>query len=347
MTAMYFGLPALVFALASWVYFDATERGKPWAFAWGLAVLLLGWTLIPVVVYFSVRNQPPRLEVADKVAVRQYLVTTALTSMALTVAGAATAVAAALVWAVSRGYSTNSFRDLLASSLAAALVGAAIWVPHWQWLARRLDGQHPDAEFRALYALRRRELLTATFLFGGLAALTTLWVLGGALSALLQASYAAATVWLPVLGPALACAAAAAYHARYYLRVEASEPRRRFDSLPAPGIIPLPSRPVPWAPARHGAVWVGPQPPVTPVDISGRQSGPSGASRQDVPRPSPQPPSTPISGPVTPGGDGGSPALSPPGPFCTKCGTPGQPGDQFCRACGTRMGTSPAATTAA
>jgi hypothetical protein len=98
MTAITFGLLALGWAFASWVYFDATERGKPYAFLWGLAVLFLGWTLIPQIVYLSVRNQPPRFEVADRVATRQYLVTTVFTSMALTVAAAATALAAALVW---------------------------------------------------------------------------------------------------------------------------------------------------------------------------------------------------------------------------------------------------------
>jgi hypothetical protein len=348
MIAIEFGLPALGWALASWVYFDATERGKPWAFLWGLAVLLLGWTLIPLIVYLSVRNQPPRFEVADQVAVRQYLVTTALTSIALTVAGGATALAAALVWAVSKGYSTNDFRDLLASSLAAALVGAAIWVPHWQWLARRLDGELPDAEFRALYALRRSEVLTATFLFGGLAALTTLWVLGGALSALLQASYAAATLWLPFLGPALACATAATYHARYYLRMESSEQRRRFERLPAPSIISPPLRPVPWTTAPRGAVWVGPQPPATPADLSGRQSNAYGVSEQKAPSPAPQPSSSGIKNTVTPFGESDrNPGSSPVGRFCGKCGTPSPPGDQFCRACGTRLGTPSGAITAA
>jgi hypothetical protein len=244
--------------------------------------------------------------------------------------------------------SSNDFRDLLASSLAAALVGATIWVPHWQWLARRLDGDLPDGEFRALYAVRRRELLTVTFLLGGLAALTTLWVLGGALSAALQATYAAATVWLPLLGPALACAAAAAYHGRYYLKVEASEQSQRFERLPAPRIIPRPARPGPWTAAPKGPAWIAPQPTAIPASNSGQPPGPPAALEQTASWPAPQPPSTPISHRVRGFGEGGTgPASAGLVQFCGKCGTPSQPDDHFCRACGAPFTAPQSATTAA
>jgi len=134
MQAISFGVLAFGWALASWVYFDATERGERYPWVWALVVLFLGWTLIPWIIYLVDRNQSDHLEVADRAGLRQYLVTTSFTSMALTVAGASTALSAALVWAVPNQLSTNVFRDLLGSSMAAALIGAIIWLPHWRWL---------------------------------------------------------------------------------------------------------------------------------------------------------------------------------------------------------------------
>jgi hypothetical protein len=216
--------------------------------------MFLGWSLIPEIVYLAVRNQGTHLEVADHVGARQYLVTTSFTSMALTVAGASTALASALVWAVSDGLSTNDFRDLLASSLAALIIGALIWLPHWKGMEHLLTGEMTDSEFRALYGLRRTQLLTSIFVFGGVAVLTGLWVLGGAFSALFQATYAGATGWLPVLGPALFCAAAAGYHGVYYRNVEGSGLAQRFAVIPAAKVIePAPPRVSRWV-APHGGM---------------------------------------------------------------------------------------------
>lgn len=308
MQAMVFGVLALGWALASWVYFDATDRGKRYPIIWALAVLFLGWALIPEVIYLAVRNEGRRLEVADHVGVRQYLVTTSFTSMALSVAGASTALAAALVWSVSDQLSTNDFRDLLASSLAALIIGAALWWPHWNRMDRQLRGEMPDREFRSLYGLRRTQLLTSIFLFGGIAVLTTLWVLGGAFSALFHATYAGASGWLPVLGPALFCGAAAAYHAAYYGNEEGSGQAQRFASIPSAQVIepaPLPAAPLPtpqaWTPTY--SPYIPPAAPAAPVTAS----------------------------------EGG---------FCGKCGTRSLSGDQFCRSCGAGLAVPPSVTAA-
>ena len=336
MSALSFGAAALVWALASWVYFDATEHGKRFPVIWGLVMLFLGWTVIPEIIYFSVRNQGAHMEVADRVGIRQYLVTTSFTTMALSVAGASTALAAGLVWAVSDRLSTNDFRDLLASSLAALIIGAVLWWPHWSRMDRKLKADLPDDQFRALYGLRRTQTLTSIFMFGGAAALTALWFLGGAFSAALQATYAGATGWLPVLGPALFCGAAAAYHAAFYRRVEASEEAKRFAAIaPAKLIEP---------PARRVTSWSGPQTPTPWQPSRGPAAGapPYGYYAQSpgvvpsAPPPLPaQPPTAPpaVSGPAAPA-------------FCGKCGAGTPPGDQFCRACGARLGTPPSVTAA-
>ncbi|HET7523545.1 MAG TPA: zinc-ribbon domain-containing protein [Acidimicrobiales bacterium] len=343
MSAISFGAAALVWALASWVYFDATEHGKRYPFIWALVMLFLGWAVIPEIIYLSVRNQGAHLEVADRMGARQYLVTTSFTTMALCVAGASTALAAGLVWAVSDRLSTNDFRDLLASSLAAVIIGAVLWRPHWSVMDRQLKADLPDDQFRALYGLRRTQTLTSIFLFGGVAALTTLWFLGGAFSAMLQATYAGATGWLPVLGPALFCGAAAAYHAAFYRRVEASEQAKRFAAIPPAELIEPPRRQVaswsgpqsgtPWSPPQTGTPWQPSSGPVAGATPYGSYGPPPGAVPTVPPPVSAQPGPTVASGP-------GRPA------FCGKCGIESSPGDQFCRACGARLGTPPSVTAA-
>ena len=339
MQAISFGVLAFGWALASWVYFDATERGERYPWVWALVVLFLGWTLIPWIIYLVDRNQSDHLEVADRAGLRQYLVTTSFTSMALTVAGASTALSAALVWAVPNQLSTTVFRDLLGSSMAAALIGAIIWLPHWRWLKRQLDAGIPDREFRALYALRRAELLTSAFLFGGVAAVTSLWVLGGAFSAVFHATYAGAAGWLPALGPALFCSGAAAYHAWYYRAAEASEQRQRFDRVPAPRLIHRAQRVTPTAPLpptpRPGQAGVAPwQGPHTPVAATGPPRG------REASWPA-TPPAWPPVGQSAAAASQRAAEASPTGPrtFCGKCATVAQAGDLFCRACGSQLGS--------
>ncbi len=50
-------LGILAVALVAWIYFDATELGKP-AVGWALAVPVLGWFLfLPIVLYLIFREQ--------------------------------------------------------------------------------------------------------------------------------------------------------------------------------------------------------------------------------------------------------------------------------------------------
>ena len=345
MQALTFGLLALGWGLASWVYFDATERGWRYPVLWGLAVMAFGWSLVPVIIYLAVRNQGPRLEVAERIAVRQYLVTTAFTSMALTVAGAATALGTTFMWAVSDRLSGNDFRDLMASSLAATVIGAVLWVAHWRYLERQVASTVPDSEFRSLYSLRRSEVLTSTFLYGGVAALTSLWVLGGALSALFHASYAGAGGWLPALGPALVCAGAAAFHGTYYREVEASDERSRFDRIPAPERVRPPAPgPVAWAPPPAGPAWppaAAPRPPFTPV-----AAPPLAAPPRISATPPPAPPITSAAPPPSTAAAPIAPVAAQRAGFCGHCGTPRQAGDMYCQGCGAQFGPPPSATAA-
>jgi Domain of unknown function (DUF5671)/zinc-ribbon domain len=317
MTALGFVFPLIVVGVAAWVFFDATDRGKKSPWMWALGALILVPTvfggIILLIIYFTQRNNGRRVEVAPGAAVRLYLTDVTFTSVVLLVSGAATAMAAALAYAVSDSFSSNDFRNLAASALSAFIIGALVWWPHWKVLDRKLHDIEDDQEFRALYALRRTEVLVVTFVFGFVAVLSGLWLLGGAISALLHSSFGSSIDWLPQLGVVIAAGLGAAYHAIFYRRAAGTPLQSRYDAIAPPPFIE-PVRPLPYVPP--------PQPPAAfPA------SGPLPAPPRPVAIPEP---SVPVQSP---------PLIEVAAAYCPQCGAKAQTGDAFCRGCGTRLST--------
>lgn len=319
MESLSFGLAALYVAIAAWVYFDAVEHGRRYAAGWGLLLLALGWLfLLPVLIYFLVRNSGRHVEPAKGAATRQYLVTASFGALVLTVTGASWAIGAAV--APSNFSTTSDYRDALASAIAACVVGSILWISHWKIMNRRVATRERDDEFRAIYALRVTEVLTAAFVLGFVTVTSGLLLLGGAVSAAAQASYAASANWLPALGPFLVSGAAAAYHVQFHRAQSRTALAARFASIPAP---------LPIEPPRYAAAGYAPAP---------------------VPPPRTPPPSyqawpTPAAGVVS-GPTVGTAAAALPttaqgarreGKFCTHCGKGHDPEDAFCSACGAAL----------
>ncbi|MDE3087160.1 MAG: zinc ribbon domain-containing protein [Acidobacteriota bacterium] len=316
MQALSFLVVAVVVALTAWIFFDATERGKKAPWLWALGFLLsigtvVGWAVV-LIAYAANRNEGHRVEVARGSALRLYFAVTSFSSFFLMVTGAATAVTAALAYAVSTSYSSSDFRDLAASAVSAFVVGAVVWVPHWRAMRRRLAGSQEDADFRALFVLRRTETLTAAFVFGVVAMASALVTMGGGISALFHAWQADKTIWLPPLGVLLASGLASLFSAVAYRRTRGSEAEARYLAVPAPKVVPrqrmIPSVP-PMAPAA-----VPPPPPFAPPAFAAPPSPPRPVATVPAPPPAPT--------------DETSAA------FCGHCGTKLVAGDAFCRACG-------------
>jgi len=334
--ALSFGVAALVVAVAAWIFFDATDRGKKYAWLWALGFLLLLVTFVGsailLIVYFAQRNSGRRQEVAEGAALRLYLIDATFTSLVLMVAGAGTAMAAGLLYAVSDHLSNSDFRDLAASALSAFIIGAAVWWPHWRAVSKRLDHLDDDAEFRALYVLRSAEILMATFVFGIVALGNALVVLGGGISALFHTTHANAAWWLPELGVVVATGLAAWYHADAFRRGSKSQPGRRFQTIPAPRLIePKSGPPVTYPPAPQAyAPAPQPYPPSPQAGVPAVQTpspwAPPGidaavATTQEPPPPPAEAQAARVSR----------------SSFCPHCGCPLEAGDAFCRSCGTKV----------
>ena len=350
MQALSFGAAALGVAVAAWIFFDATDRGKKYAWLWALGFLVLLVTLVGsailLIVYFAQRNSGRRQVVAEGAALRLYLIDATFTALALMVAGAATAMAAGLLYAVSDHLSNSDFRDLAASALSAFIVGAAVWLPHWRAVAKRLDHLDDDAEFRALYVLRTAETLVATFVFGIVALGNALVVLGGGISALFHTTHANAAWWLPELGIVIATGLAAWFHADAFRRGSKSHLGLRFQAIPAPRLIepksvpPVTSPPAPQAyPPAPQAYAPAPQayapapqayPPAPQVEVPAEQTpspwAPPGIDAAVVTAQAPPPPPAETQA-----------ARVPRSSFCPHCGSPLEEGDAFCRSCGTKI----------
>jgi len=253
------GIALLIFivvGVAAWVFFDATDRGKKYAWLWALAVFVTGWTgivpLILVALYFGTRNTGHRREVAQGGAVRLYLIVAAFCSLVLAVVGASTALGIYLAHLVPNTLGEVGYRASLASAISAGIVGAVLWWGHWRTLNRRVTACADDGAFRAMFSLRRTELLSVMFLFGAAAALAALVILEGAVSALIHAEVTGATAhWLPAVAPLMFAGLASWYHYAVYRGDAQSTLGARFHSIPPPPSVELPGDPPPAA----SAVW--------------------------------------------------------------------------------------------
>jgi hypothetical protein len=100
MTAVIIGFLILWLALAMWVYFDATERGKP-SIAWAGAVFFLGGTgLIPLILYLIFRDTGQRNLVPSGGGQRQYLYIVSFAGLGTLVVGLTVLVTTTIIRAV-------------------------------------------------------------------------------------------------------------------------------------------------------------------------------------------------------------------------------------------------------
>ena len=237
-----FGLGFICVAIGAWMYFDAADRGYRYPWIWALAFLVpiasVGGVVISVVlfiVYVATRKSRPHLVLAPAPALRLYLVTTCLAALTLAVSGASTGIWALL--SVATGWSSVGYRNLLAASLSAAIVGFVVWIIHWVAIGRYVANLDADDTFRAMYRLRRLEILTAGFVFGGVTAAAALVFFCMAVGAIVGASWGAAHWWVPLIGPFIAAGAAAMFHGATFRGELHTALDERWRSLPPPAMV--------------------------------------------------------------------------------------------------------------
>lgn len=240
-------------ALAMWVYFDASEHGKP-AILWALAVFLVGWALlVPLGLYAIFRDSGHRWEVAPGAGRRLYLYVVSFSGLVTVVLGLSLIISTSISRAVSSdGISDDGYRESLAAGLAAVVVGGVVWAIHWFRTERRLPTINDDKEFRASFYLHRSYLYTSFGLLGITSFVSVLWLLGGGLTDLFGTEEVELHHWLPALGPIAVAMAATGYHfIVHFTTPRFKELQARFDTVPPPrrivpgGEIGVPSAPAP------------------------------------------------------------------------------------------------------
>ncbi len=249
MSAIGIGFFILWLALTMWVYFDATERGKA-SIGWALAMFFVGWALIPLVLYIIFRDVGVRHAVAPGAGRRQYLYVVSFAGFATLVIGLSVLTSTTIARLISEeAVGDKGYREALASSITAILVGAAIWAYHWFQAERRLRGITEDEEFRATFFLHRTYLYTLFGVSWVIAFLTGMWFLGGGLANAFGVEGVEPEGWLPALGPlVVALLAVATYYLFSLETVSYKQLLSRFEAIPPPPLIgvsaPAEERPV-------------------------------------------------------------------------------------------------------
>jgi hypothetical protein len=299
--AISFGIGALALAVVMWVYFDAAERGRN-AFLWVVGMLWSGGLLL--VIYLLVRNSGPQRPTAPGYGVRQYLYIASFCGAFLVSIGFSVGLGALFMSPFSDEGFDSGTRNAVASGIVAGLVGMAVLVVHWRIAERRLD-ELPDEEFRAQFATRRLALQTTAAVNGLSAVLAALVCFGGALAALLGATYAAAEAWVTAAAPLLVTGGVAFASWKTFSQTEHGPRADRFRSIPEPGLVSPPLAPAASLPPPPATV---PRPPTFVA-----------------PPPAPRPPSP-------------EPSRLASARYCGQCGSEvvGST-DLFCRSCGTRL----------
>ncbi len=147
MTAIIVGFFIPWLALAMWLYFDATERGKP-SIVWAGGVFFLGtFGLIPLVLYLIVRDTGRRQLEPPGGGRRQYLYIVSFAGVGTLMLGLTLLLTTTIARAISEdAIGRDGYREALASSFAAIIVFiSALWLlgggP-----ANALDGEEIDLE---------------------------------------------------------------------------------------------------------------------------------------------------------------------------------------------------------
>ena len=257
------GVFILWLALAMWVYFDATERGKP-SIVWALTVFFLAGFLffIPLILYLIFRDSGQRVQVSPGGGRRQYLYIVSFAGLATLMVGLSLLLTTTIVRVISEeAIDGNGYREALAGSLAAIIVGVVVWSSHWFRAERRLPSLPDDEEFRAVFYLHRAYLYTVFGLSWIIVFIAALWLLGGGLAEAFAVEDVEPEDWVPAFGPALIALLVIAFH--YLVSFETPQYKdllTRFETIPAPPVIggsateaaaaaPQPTSPPPSLPA--------------------------------------------------------------------------------------------------
>lgn len=234
------GFFILWLALTMWVYFDATERGKP-AIVWALTVFFLAGFLffIPLILYLIFRDTGQQQVVPPGGGRRQYLYIVSFAGLGTLLVGLAVLSTTTLARAISEdAIGDDSYREALASSIAAIIVGVAVWSTHWFRTERRLTSMTSDEEFRASFYLHRAYLYTVFGLSWIIVFIAALWVLGGGLANAFDVEDVEPESWVPALGPLLIALLAIVFH--YLESFETprySEMLASFEAIPPPPLV--------------------------------------------------------------------------------------------------------------
>jgi hypothetical protein len=241
----------LALAIIMWVYFDATELGKP-AIPWAIAQPMLWWLFfLPLLLYAIFREQGQRRVVPPGGARRQAVYILSFIGYSGLAYGLAVVVGATIV-RLGGDVGSGTYKDVLASSLAAAIIGGLIWAVVWPQAGRRLGNDLDDSEFWATFYLHRAYLYTVFGVSWLVAALAGMWILGGVIGSIVGAGTDFGT-WAWALGPLAVAFAAIAFHYFFVMRTPAYQQLvRRCNSSPEPAITGATSAPVA-APASAGS----------------------------------------------------------------------------------------------
>jgi uncharacterized membrane protein len=239
MFAIAVGFGVLWLALASWVYFDATERGKP-SIVWAGAVFFLAWFgLIALILYLIFRDTGQRVQVPPGGGRRQYLYIVSFAGLATLIVGLSLLITTTIVRAISEdAIGDDGYRQALASSIAAIIVGVVVWAAHWFRAERRLASMPEDEEFRAAFYLHRAYLYTVFGVSWIIVFIAGLWLLGGGLANAFAVEDVEPEGWVPALGPAFIALLVIAFH--YLASFETPQYKgflARFESIPPPPVI--------------------------------------------------------------------------------------------------------------
>ncbi|KPK21031.1 MAG: hypothetical protein AMJ76_03755 [Dehalococcoidia bacterium SM23_28_1] len=239
MAAIGIGFFILWLALAMWVYFDATDRGKA-SIGWALAMFLAGWLLVaPLILYLIFRDVGARPAVAPGAGRRQYLYIVGFVGFATLVIGLSLLISTTIARIISEeAVGDEGYREALAASVAAIIIGAAIWIYHWLRAEGRLRSITEDEEFRATFFLHRAYLYTLFAVSWIIAFLSGMWFLGGGLANAFGVEHVEPVGWLPALGPLVVALLAVGTH--YLFSFETASYKQllsRFEAIPPPPLI--------------------------------------------------------------------------------------------------------------
>jgi hypothetical protein len=239
MAAIGIGFFLLWLALAMWIYFDATERGKA-SIGWALAMFLPPPLLVvPLILYLIFRDVGARPAVAPGAGRRQYFYVVSFVGFATLVIGLALLISTSIARVISEdAVGDEGYRQALAASVTAIIIGAAIWAYHWLRAERRLSSITEDEEFRATFFLHRTYLYTVFGVSWIIAFLSGMWLLGGGLANAFAVEHVEPEGWLPALGPVVVALLAVGTHYLFSFETTAyKDMLSRFEAIPPPPLI--------------------------------------------------------------------------------------------------------------